>query len=170
MKVWDIQALKWSWGYRICTCKKWAAKSSRFRRTSSSMIISEVAIKAKEAGEVLQESRTRDGGIGLVMGIVFAVSVLREIIYALDQWWQFLLDLPCLFSVRLGYVYLWRDSLYFVVVWACFEWCVEHGVCIDVGKPKGWTVEDNSWVAGRPVIFSFPLLPAGPLFAWKWLR
>lgn len=50
------------------------------------MIISEVAIKAKEAGEVLQESRTRDGGIGLVMGIVFAVSVLREIIYALDQW------------------------------------------------------------------------------------
>lgn len=80
------------------------------------MIISEVAMEATEAGEVLRENRARDGGIGLVMGIVFAISVLQEIIYALDQWRQFLLDLSCLFSTRLGYAYLWRDSSYFVVV------------------------------------------------------
>lgn len=40
----------------------------------------------KEAGEALWESRTRDGWIGWVMGIVLAVSVLQEIICGRDQW------------------------------------------------------------------------------------
>ena len=42
--------------------------------------------RGKEAREVLWESRTRDGWVGLVMGIVHTVSVLQEIIYARDQW------------------------------------------------------------------------------------